>query len=112
MAKKKFTTNIDEELLDKIKIKAIKEKKNVNKTLEELLKKYLEGDEGMLNTNFNKDSIRILCNESGGNVEYSYNYFKGGFEEWADELDLTLADTNHLEQYIKECGYNVIEITE
>jgi len=39
--KVKFTTNIDEELLKRIKIKAIKEGRNVNKIIEELLEKYL-----------------------------------------------------------------------
>lgn len=37
----KFTTNIDEELLKRIKIKAIKEGRNVNEIIEELLEKYL-----------------------------------------------------------------------
>ena len=38
----KFTTTIDEELLKKIKVKAIKEGKNVNEIIEELLRKYLK----------------------------------------------------------------------
>lgn len=41
MAKQKFTTNIDSELLEKIKIQAIKEKRSVSDLLEELIAKYL-----------------------------------------------------------------------
>ena len=38
----KFTTNIDEGLLKKIKIKSIEEGKNVNEIIEELLREYLK----------------------------------------------------------------------
>ena len=41
--KKKFTTTLDEELIKKIKIKAIEENKSVADLLEEMLRKYLEG---------------------------------------------------------------------
>lgn len=43
MAKQKFTTTIDSELLERIKIQAIKEKRSVSDLLEELITKYLEG---------------------------------------------------------------------
>lgn len=42
MAKQKFTTTIDTELLERIKIQAIREKRSVSDLLEELIKKYLE----------------------------------------------------------------------
>lgn len=41
MAKKKFTTTIDEDLLWKAKIQAATEKRSVSDLLEELLKSYL-----------------------------------------------------------------------
>ena len=40
--KVKFTTNIDERLLKKIKVRAIEEGKNVNEIIEELLEGYLK----------------------------------------------------------------------
>lgn len=40
--KVKFTTNIDEELLKKIKIKSIEQGKNVNEIIEKLLQEYLK----------------------------------------------------------------------
>ena len=43
--KVKFTTNLDEELLKKIKVRAIEEGKNVNEIIEELLEEYLERQE-------------------------------------------------------------------
>lgn len=46
MAKQKFTTTIDGELLEKIKIQAIKKKRSVSDLLEELIKEYLKKDKG------------------------------------------------------------------
>lgn len=40
--KKKYTTNIDEDILKKAKIKAIEENRNLNDIIEELLKAHLE----------------------------------------------------------------------
>lgn len=45
MAKKKFTTTVDEELLEQIKIQAIKERRSVSDLLEELIQKYLDSVE-------------------------------------------------------------------
>lgn len=40
--KVRFTTTVDEELLKKIKVRAIEEGKNVNEIIEELLQEYLK----------------------------------------------------------------------
>lgn len=45
--KVKFTTNINEKLLKKVKMKAIEEGRNVNEIIEELLEKYLEESNNM-----------------------------------------------------------------
>lgn len=42
MGKVKFTTMVDEEVLSKIKIEAIKEKRSVSDILIELFRKYLK----------------------------------------------------------------------
>lgn len=42
MNKVKFTTTINKELLQKIKIQAVKENRSVSKILEEIISKYLE----------------------------------------------------------------------
>lgn len=42
MAKKKFTTTLEEDLLEKIKIQAIREKRSVSDLLEELIRAYLK----------------------------------------------------------------------
>lgn len=46
MAKQKFTTTIDTELLKQIKKKAIDENRSVSDLLEELIKEYLDKDKG------------------------------------------------------------------
>lgn len=42
MGRINFTTTLDEQLLERLRIQAIKEKRNINDILEELIKKYLE----------------------------------------------------------------------
>lgn len=54
-------------------------------------------------------NLKIIINESGGNTEYDYQYFKEGFEEWAKNLDAFLTEEN-LKQYLAECGYKVKEL--
>lgn len=46
MGKVKFTTTIDENLLERIKILAIKEKCSVSAILEKLIKEYLDENKG------------------------------------------------------------------
>ena len=41
MSKVKFTTTIDQDILEKAKIQAIKEKKKIKKIIEKLLTEYL-----------------------------------------------------------------------
>lgn len=42
MSKQKFTTTVDSELLEKIKIQAVTEKRSVSDILEELISAYLD----------------------------------------------------------------------
>ena len=42
MARKKFTTNLDEEIIKKLKIQAVEEGTDASKIIEKLLKGYLE----------------------------------------------------------------------
>lgn len=72
----------------------------------------LEVEEIELDTMFDKEKIIIRTKGSGGDNENNYEYFAEGFEEWAEDLDITIADMDHLEQYLGECGYKVIEIVE
>lgn len=43
--RKKFTTTLDEEIIKKIKIQAVKENTDVSKLLEKLIEKYLKENE-------------------------------------------------------------------
>ena len=42
MTRKKFTTTLDEQLIQQLKIQAVKESTNVSKILEKLISEYLE----------------------------------------------------------------------
>jgi metal-responsive CopG/Arc/MetJ family transcriptional regulator len=42
MPRRNFTTSIDEDLLEKIKIEAVKERRNVNDIFEQLIREYLK----------------------------------------------------------------------
>ena len=44
--RKKFTTTLDEEIIKKIKIQAVKENTDVSKLLEKLIADYLKSREG------------------------------------------------------------------
>ena len=72
MTKVKFTTNINKELLEEIKIKAIKEGKNVNEIIENQLKKYLE----------EKDMTREMINILAEATEYNWIGIRGTYEEY------------------------------
>ena len=43
--RKKFTTTLDEKIIKKIKVQAIKENTNVSKLLEKLIENYLKENE-------------------------------------------------------------------
>lgn len=45
MARKKFTTSLDEKVIEDIKIQAIKEGTDVSKIIEKLLIKYIEDNQ-------------------------------------------------------------------
>lgn len=64
----------------------------------------------MLRTYFYEENLTIVCKENGGSVRYDYQFFKEGFEEWAAELKIKIADIDDLIRYVTECGYNVIDV--
>lgn len=66
----------------------------------------------MLDTYFNPKALIIYVKENGGDKKYNYAYFTEGFEEWGKDLHITIADTEHLTQYLNESGYKVLEIKE
>ena len=57
--RKKFTTTLDEQLITKIKIKAIEENTDVSKLLEKLILKYLKSENEVL-----AFFILIWCNST------------------------------------------------
>ena len=63
MEKVKFTTNIDKKLLEKTKIKAIQEGKNVNGIIENLLEEYLKGEKEMTINNVLDNITKLIGSE-------------------------------------------------
>ena len=61
--KVKFTTNIDKKLLEKTKIKAIQEGKNVNGIIENLLEEYLKGEKEMTINNVLDNITKLIGSE-------------------------------------------------
>lgn len=58
-------------------------------------------------------NVIITSRESGGNVDYKYDFFKEGFEEWARNLNASEPyGSDLLRQYLIECGYKVLKIEE
>lgn len=49
IVRKKFTTSLDEQIIQKLKIQAVKESTNVSKILEKLIRNYLSDKEGDFN---------------------------------------------------------------
>lgn len=87
--KAKFTTNINKELLDKTKIKAIQEGKNVNEIIENLLQQYLKGEIKMTKyTKIYKDENNSLVLSYAGieNSDYE-NISLDEFIEIVEEAD-------------------------
>lgn len=78
MEKVKFTTNIDKKLLEEIKIKAIKEGKNVNEIIENQLKKYLEEKDMTIN---NKERYyEDIMEKTGGKWDSYTNLYDEDFQ--------------------------------
>lgn len=53
----------------------------------------------------------IITTADGKHTDYSYSYFKEGFEEYAERLKGDINDVGLLRQYITECGYKIVKIT-
>jgi hypothetical protein len=119
--KVKFTTNINEELLKNIKMKAIEEGRNVNEIIEEQLEKYLEEENNMKKVVI--ECLEVLMEEQLLNsigeklaeeperfpetIENIANYFEGQSREYVlDKLStssLVGADEElAIEQWIAE----------
>ena len=83
MEKVKFTTNIDRKLLEEIKIKAIKESKNVNEIIENLLEEYLKGENKMDNLEGKK--VKDLSKEER---EYLESIISGDYRGLENKLKI------------------------
>ena len=77
MEKVKFTTNINKSLLEEIKIKAIKESKNVNEIIETQLKNYLEKKEA--NKKDDERYYEDIMEKSGGKWNSCTNLYDENF---------------------------------
>ena len=77
MTKVKFTTNIDKKLLEEIKIKAIKEGKNVNEIIENQLKNYLEEKE--MTKNNKERYYEDIIEKTGGKWDSYTNLYDEDF---------------------------------
>lgn len=87
----KFTTNIDKELLKKIKVIAVEKDLNVNDIIEEQLKKYLEEEEEMKNLfnmykEWRKVSEEMLEDGFNGTIDCGEQSVREDFSNYA-ELD-------------------------
>ena len=107
--KAKFTTNINKELLDKTKIKAIQEGKNVNEIIENLLQQYLKGEIKMT-----KYTGRIYRDPEDGKLQLSYkgientDMYNITFEEFIEAVEASdtwdFIDSEVYESALKDVG--------
>ena len=107
MKKVKFTTTLNEELIKELKIKAIQENKNVNEILEELIKKYLGGNEMKNLLNVEVKASEILEYVKDGN-DCKIEINKDGDAYMLPAEAYGYEDTV-LTQVIEACHYEEIE---
>lgn len=97
--KAKFTTNINKNLLQKIKIKAIEENKNVNEIIEKQLEKYLKEEKTMLKLIVKDHGEEEILKE--GTLKEVVKYLKENEEltNWVldEEPDMELPNLERIE---------------